>query len=209
MIEREFTGKSEEEIIENVINTLKLKRDQFKIEFENKKGILSFGKKEIVAKVYFEDELLFGNRCLLFVKDLLERMNIEAKIYLIEEDDEKVIIEIESPDSALVIGKQGKNLEALQIIVNSVMNKDSNKWTKIVIDVGNYRLRREKILEKKAIDIANQVKKTKKSVLLEPMNPFERRIIHMTLKIDESIETVSEGDGLLKRVRVSLKENKG
>ncbi|HOJ62814.1 MAG TPA: RNA-binding cell elongation regulator Jag/EloR [Spirochaetota bacterium] len=209
MIEREFTGKSEEEIIENVINTLKLKRDQFKIEFENKKGILSFGKKEIVAKVYFEDELLFGNRCLLFVKDLLERMNIEAKIYLIEEDDEKVIIEIESPDSALVIGKQGKNLEALQIIVNSVMNKDSNKWTKIVIDVGNYRLRREKILEKKAIDIANQVKKTKKSVLLEPMNPFERRIIHMTLKTDESIETVSEGDGLLKRVRVSLKENKG
>ncbi len=208
MIEREFTGKTEEEIIETVINTLKLKKDQFKIEFQNKSGLLFLGKKDLVAKVFFEDDLLFGNRCLLFVKDLLEKMNIEAKIYLIEEDDEKVVIEIETPDSAMLIGKQGKNLEAIQTLVNSVMNKDSNKWTKIVIDVGNYRVRREKNLEKRAIEIANQVKKTKKSVLLEPMNPFERRIIHMALKSDNSIETNSEGDGLLKRVRISLKENK-
>lgn len=209
MIEREFVGKTEEEIIENVIETLKLKKDQFRIEFENKSGIFPFGKKEIKAKVYFEDDLLLGNRCLFFVKELLERMNIEAKIYLIEEDDEKIVIEIETPDSALIIGKQGKNLEAIQTLVNSVMNKDSNKWVKIIIDVGNYRLRREKILEKMAKDIANQVKKTKKSILLEPMNPFERRIVHMTLKMDNEIETVSEGDGLLKRIRVFLKEGKG
>ena len=147
MIEREFTGKTEEEIIDLVINTLKLKRDQFKIEFQNKSSLLFFGKKEIFAKVFFDDELLFGNRCLLFVKDFLEKMNIEAKIYLIEEDDEKVVIEIETPDSALLIGKQGKNLEAIQTLVNSIMNKDSNKRTKIIIDVGNYREKKEKNLE--------------------------------------------------------------
>jgi len=205
MIERKFVGTNEEEIINMAMETLKLKRDQFTIEFEQKSGMLPFGKKELIGKVFFEDDLLFGNRCLLFVRDLLEKMNIEAKIYLIEEDDEKVVIEIETPDSALIIGSQGKNLEALQTIVNSVMNKDSNKWIKIIIDIGNYRVRREKMLEKKAIEIANQVKKTKKPILLEPMNSFERRIIHMALKEDEEIETISEGEGLLKRIKVSLK----
>lgn len=208
MIEREFRGKTEEEIIDTVMETLKLKKDQFRIEFQNKSSILFLGKKEIIAKVFFDDDLLFGNRCLLFVKDFLEKMNIEAKIYLIEENDENVVIEIETSDSALLIGKQGKNLEAIQTIVNSVMNKDSKKWTKIIIDVGSYRIRREKSLEKKAIEVANKVKKTKKSILLEPMNPFERRIIHITLKSDNTIETNSEGDGLFKRIRISLKKNK-
>ena len=142
----------------------------------------------------------------MFVKELLEKMDIEAKIYLIEEDDEKIIIEIESPDSALIIGKQGKNLEAIQTIVNVALNRSSNVWTKVIIDIGNYRARKEKMLKKIALTAAIQVRKSKENVLLEPMNPFERRIIHMTLKEEKNVETESEGDGLLKRVKIFYKD---
>jgi len=206
MITREFSGKTEKEIIDSALDTLKLKEDQVVFDFENKGGIFSFGKKDLTAKVSFEDDLLFGNRCLMFVKELLEKMDIEAKIYLIEEDDEKIIIEIESPDSALIIGKQGKNLEAIQTIVNVALNRNSNIWTKVIIDIGNYRARKEKMLKKIALTAAMQVRKTKENVLLEPMNPFERRIIHMTLKEEKNIETESEGEGLVKRVKVFYKE---
>ncbi|OHD05922.1 MAG: hypothetical protein A2086_06945 [Spirochaetes bacterium GWD1_27_9] len=207
MITREFSGKTEKEAIDNALNTLKLKEDQVKIELENKAGIFPFGKKNIVVKVSYDEELAFGNRCLMLVRDLLEKMNIEAKIYLLEENDEKVVIEIESPDSAIIIGKQGKTLESLQTIISVIMNKNSTVWTKIVVDIGNYRQRREKSLEKLAMSYANQVKKTKKSILLEPMNPFERRIIHMMLKDDNNIDTQSEGEGTIKQIRILYKED--
>lgn len=205
MIIREFTGKTEEEAIELALETLKLSKDQVQIKSENKSGFLGFGKKEISIKVSFEDDLVFGNRCLMLVKNLLEKMDVDAKIYLIEEDDEKVVIEIESPESAIIIGKKGKNLEAIQTLINVIMNRSFKTWTKVIIDIGNYRMRRERNLKKVALDIAKQVKSEKKSVLLEPMNPFERRIIHMTLKDFDDIETVSEGDGNIKRIKVIYK----
>lgn len=206
MITREFFGKTEEEINEEVLNAIKLNKDQFTINFENEGGFFSFGKKTIKAVVNYEEDFQFGNRCLMFVKDLLERMNIEAKIFLIEESDEKIVIEIESPDSGMIIGKQGKTLESIQTIVNVVMNRSYKNWTKVIIDIGNYRDRREKFISKMAIQYASQVKKSKKSLLLEPMNPFERRIIHMTLKNESNIFTQSEGDGIMKKVRISFKD---
>lgn len=202
MITREFSGKTKEEIIEMALDTLKLSEDQVKIEFKDESSLLPFSKKKVVAKVSFEDDLMFGNRSLMFVRDLLEKMNIEAKIYLIEESDEKIVIEIESPESAIIIGKRGKNLESLQTIVNVIMNRTSKVWTKILIDIGNYRSRREKNLESIAQKAASYVRKTKKTYVLEPMNPFERRIIHMTLKDYENIETQSEGEGLMKTIKV-------
>lgn len=207
MITREFTGESEKEVIEIALDALKLKEDQVDIKTESKSGIFSFGKKEVVVRVSFDEEMAFGNRCLMLVKELLEKMNIEAKIYLLEEDDEKIVIEIESPDSALIIGKKGKNLEALQVIVNVIMNKDSKVWTKVMIDIGDYRKRREKALKKQAIQVARQVSKTKQPHLMEPMNPFERRIVHLELKSDANIDTISEGEGTIKRIRVFYKED--
>ena len=208
MITREFSGKEETELLKTALDTLKLREDQVKIEYDNKNGIFPFGKKDISLKISFDEDLIFGNRCLMFVKELLERMDVEAKIYLIEESDERIVIEIESPDSAMIIGKQGKNLEAIQTLANVILNKNAKVWTKIVIDIGNYRYRKEKQLKNIAISAANEVKKTKKSILLEPMNPFERRIIHLTLKEEMNIETVSEGDGLIKSVKVLYDENK-
>jgi spoIIIJ-associated protein len=209
MITREFSGKTEEEVIAEALGTLKLKEDQVKIEFiDQKNGIFSFGKKNVLAQVSYSEELQFGNRCLMLVRDLLEKMNIEAKIYLLEETDEKIVIEIESPDSALIIGKKGKTLEAIQTLINVIMNKNANVWTKIIIDIGNYRSRQERYLNKIALHYANIVKKTKKSILLEPMNPFERRIVHMILKDEKYIDTQSEGEGTIKKIRILYKEDK-
>lgn len=207
MITREFTGNSEKEATENALDVLKLKEEQVAIKFEGKFGIFSFGKKSVIAKVSFDDDLAFGNRALMLVKELLEKMNIEAKIYLIEENDEMIVIEIESPDSALIIGKRGKTLEALQVIVNVIMNRNSRNWTKVMIDIGDYRKRREASLKRLATQTAVQVKNNKQTVVLEPMNPFERRIIHMELKSDENVETISEGDGTIKRVKVIYSGN--
>jgi spoIIIJ-associated protein len=207
MITREFSGKSKEELIEEALDTLKLTKDQVKIEVEEDNSLLPFMKKKVVVKISYEDELMFGNRALMFVKDLLEKMNIEAKIYLIEENDEKVVIEIESPDTALIIGKQGQTLEAMQTLANIVMNKSSKKWTKIVIDIEDYRNRRERSLTYIANKAASQVKKTKRAVVLEPMNPFERRIIHVTLQNDNYVTTESLGDGTFKKVKVIYVED--
>lgn len=203
MLKRDFIGKTEEEAVDLAVEVLKVQKEFMDYKVESKPGLFGLGKKEVTIKVSVEEENIFGNRCLMLVKNLLEKMNIDAKIYLIEEDDEKIVIEIESPNSAIIIGKQGKNLEAIQTLVNVIMNKHYNKWTKVIIDIGNYRMRKEKLLKKFAIETAYQVKETKKSVLLEPMNPFERRIIHIALKEFENIETLSEGDGTIKRIRVS------
>ena len=207
MIERDFTGKSEDETISAALDLLKLKREQVTIKVENKGGFLGLGKKEVIVKISYDDDLSFANRSLMLVKELLERMDIEAKIYLMEEDDEKVLIDIDAKDdSAILIGKQGKTLEAIQTIVNVIMNKDYSVWTKVIIDTCGYRERRERSLKKIAQDAAKQVKRNKKSLLLEPMNPFERRIVHMTLKNVEQIDTISEGEGTIKLVKVLYQE---
>ena len=203
MITREFSGKTKEEVISNALETLKLSEDQIEIEFKDESSILPFKKKQVTALISFEEENMFGNRCLMFIKDLLEKMNIEAKIYLIEENDEKVIIELESPDIALIIGRKGQTLESIQTIVNAAMNKKAQTWTKVIIDIGNYRNRRERNLNYIAHKAANQVRKTKQSILLEPMNPFERRIVHLALKEEEEVETKSEGDGIMKEIRIN------
>ncbi len=208
MISREFTGKTKEDVIEEALDLLKLTEDQVQIKFEEESSLMPFKKKKIVATISFDDEYLFGNRCLMFVRDLLEKMNIEAKIYLIEENDEKVVIEIESPDTGLIIGKQGQTLEALQSIVNVIMNKKAKNWTKVIIDIENYRNRRERNLNYIANKAANQVKKTKKPITLEPMNPFERRIIHLALQNDEQVDTESIGDGVLKKIIVNYINDK-
>lgn len=206
MIIREFSGKTEEEAIALALETLKLTKDEVEISIENKSSFLGLGKKEVIAKVSYKEEISFGTRSLIVVKNLLEKMEVDAKIYLIEEDDEKVIIEIESPESAIIIGKQGKNLEAIQTLVNVIMNRSYNSWTKVIIDIGNYRVRREKSLKKMALDIAKQVRIEKNSFLLDPMNPFERRIVHMTLKDINNIDTISEGEGNLKRIKIFYKD---
>lgn len=207
MTTREFTGTNKDEIIEKALDTLKLTKDKVQIECEDENGLIPFMKKKITVKVSFSDDDSFGNRCLMFIKNLLEKMNIEAKIYLIEETDEFIIIDIESPDSALIIGKKGQNLEAMQTLVNVVLNKNAQNWTKVIIDTENYRSRRERNLQHIASKALNEVRRTKRPIFLEPMTPFERRIIHVALQDESDIQTESIGDGIMKKIKINYTKN--
>jgi spoIIIJ-associated protein len=136
-------------------------------------------------------------------KDLLEgillRISPEYKV-IVNETQEKIILSIEGDDSGLLIGKRGQNLDALQYILNKAINKIDNDHKMILIDLGDYRKRREEFLLGLAEKIREKVKKTKKPVSLAHMNAHDRRIIHMVLQEDESLITQSRGEGKYRKV---------
>jgi spoIIIJ-associated protein len=136
-------------------------------------------------------------------KDLLEgillRISPEYKV-IVNETQEKIILSIEGDDSGLLIGKRGQNLDALQYILNKAINKIDNDHKMILIDLGEYRKRREEFLLVLAEKIREKVKKTKKPVSIAHMNAHDRRIIHMVLQEDESLTTQSRGEGKYRKV---------
>jgi len=136
-------------------------------------------------------------------KDLLEgillRISPEYKV-IVNETQEKIILSIEGDDSGLLIGKRGQNLDALQYLLNKAINKIDNDHKMILIDLGEYRKRREEFLLGLAEKIREKVKKTKKPVSLAHMNAHDRRIIHMVLQEDESLTTQSRGEGKYRKV---------
>ena len=108
----------------------------------------------------------------------------------------------------MIIGKKGKNIDALQLLANVYAGKLGREDIKVILDSENYRIRREESLVRIAYESAEQVRRTGRSILLEPMNPFERRIVHTTLNDIVDIETKSEGEGLYKQVRVMFRGRK-
>jgi spoIIIJ-associated protein len=126
-------------------------------------------------------------------------------------EDGKLHLDLQSPDANLLIGKHGKNLDALQVLVNVYggnLYEAENTSAKVVLDSENYRSRREEHLVRLAHTTASQVRRTGTSKLLEPMNPFERRLIHTALNDLRDIRTESEGEGLIKQVRVMYVETR-
>ncbi len=144
----------------------------------------------------------FEHKVLDFTHGLLERMGFPAEVAVNFREDGRLGLNIESDGSGILIGKQGKTLEALQFIVNLAAGRLGGDSTRIVLDTQDYRSRRERSLIRMANHVAEQVRKSRSSRLLEPLNPFERRLIHTSLARYGDIETVSEGDGLYKRIRV-------
>ena len=136
-----------------------------------------------------------------FVSGMVERMGYASRVSLHRRENRKIVFDIESENSAILIGRKGKNLDALQLLAN-VYSGRLPESPKVVLDTENYRARREENLRRLAIKTADQVRRTGGSELLEPMNPFERRIIHTTLNDTKGVTTESEGDGLYKQVRV-------
>ena len=137
-----------------------------------------------------------------FTRGLLDRMGFPAEVTVNFREEGRVGLDIESDGSGILIGKQGKTLEALQFIVNLAAGRMGGDQTRIVLDTQDYRSRRERALIRMANQVAEQVRRSRESQLLEPLNPFERRLIHTSLARYGDIETVSEGDGLYKRIRV-------
>ena len=229
MMEQEFEGKNEKEAVSNAEKELKIDKDKMQIELI-RKGKSSFlgigeGQKARIRVVYNEDDIGSGSTVkeeksvpdsgaadryiessLDFLEGLFERMNIEVDIEADEPEEEKIFIRLNSPNSALIIGKRGKTLEAIQMLTNIAAGRKVSKDFKSVIDIENYREKREVILTDLAVKVAIEVRKTGKVKSLEPMNPFERRLIHLALQDEDGIETRSEGEGVYRKVKIIPKK---
>ena len=134
-------------------------------------------------------------------------MGYECKVNINFRKDLKLGFDIDSPNSSIIIGRKGKNLDAIQLLANVYAAKLDEDY-KIIIDSEDYRMRHEEYIVRNAFKNAEYVRKTGKSKLLEPMNPFERRLIHTALNDFNGVETKSEGDGLYKQVRIIPVKNK-
>lgn len=143
-----------------------------------------------------------------FLDKVCSNMGIEATFEVSCEREECLInVNIVGQDMGLLIGKRGQTLDALQYLTSLVVNKESGTYFKVKIDTENYRARRKETLENLARNIASKVKKTRKPVALEPMNPYERRIIHSALQNDKMVETYSEGEEPNRKIIIAMKKN--
>ena len=140
-----------------------------------------------------------------FVTTMIEKMGYEIKVEIIFREEKKIGLRLISPNFSILIGRKGKNLDALQLLANVYAGKLGNPAIRVILDSENYRIRREETLVRLAYNTADKVRTSKTSILLEPMNPFERRLIHTSLNDIADVETKSEGEGLYKQVRVLYK----
>jgi spoIIIJ-associated protein len=147
----------------------------------------------------------FENSMIEYLQGLVERMGIPGRVGIGFREERKLGLNIDTPDSGILIGKKGQTLEALQVIANIAASRMKEGAERIIVDTQNYRSRHEQSLVRMARQTAQQVRRTRQSRLLEAMNPFERRLVHTALAEEGDIETASEGDGLYKRIRVIYK----
>ena len=208
MVIREYEGRTEREAVKRAVEDLGVSGEKLKIEVITEKSkFFSFGS-TVRIRVYLDDlEDTVSNKVGKFLQGMFQTIGVDISIQTIEETD-KLYVEIISDSAGIIIGKRGKTLEALQLITNIIVNKDKEKWIKVILDIENYRDKRENTLTDLAVKVASKVKKTGKFQILEPMNPFERRIIHMALQNDPRIFTKSEGAGNLKKVKIYLRRRK-
>ena len=139
-----------------------------------------------------------------FLKDMIDKMGIDVEVSARENKDGEIHIDINGKDSACVIGKRGQTLDAIQYLTRVVVNRDEENYTKIVVDAGEYRAKREATLAKLAKRLADKVTRTGKPVKLEPMSPYERKIIHSALQNHKKVTTRSEGKEPYRRVVIQL-----
>ena len=154
---------------------------------------------EVVDKSKLQD--VEEHEALDFLKDITEKMGLNLG-FSVKAGDDVVYIEMDGKDSGTIIGKRGQTLDSIQYLTSLVINKDRDKYIKVVIDAENYRAKRQKTLEQLANRLAAKVVKTKKYVRLEPMNPYERKIIHATLQQNPDVE----GEEPYRRVVIELKK---
>ena len=147
-------------------------------------------------------------RITTFLGDMFKAMNLEVKIDVKFDDPDCVNVELSGPNMGVLIGKRGQTLDSIQYLTSLVINKGKEKYVRIKVDTENYRQRRKDTLESLAKNIAYKVKRSRRSVALEPMNPYERRIIHSALQNDRFVSTKSEGEEPFRHVVVYLDREK-
>ncbi len=141
-----------------------------------------------------------------FLKDTLKAMGMEVEIALDIDEDGSLSVNMSGPNMGILIGKRGQTLDSLQYLANRVANKHQSGYVRVKLDTENYRARREETLKHLAKNIAHKVKRNRRPVALEPMNPYERRIIHSALQNDPYVTTHSEGEEPYRKVVVTLKK---
>ncbi len=205
----EKTGKSVEEALRLALIDLEVTREEvvYEIIEEGAKGFLGFGAKEFKIKVSKKNSVTDVARN--FLESVLKEMNIIANLD-IKQENETLSINMNGEDMAILIGKRGQTLDSLQYLISLVVNKGRDEYVRVVLDTENYRMKRKETLENLADKLAYKVKKTRKNVVLEPMNPYERRIIHSTLQNNPNVSTKSEGDEPYRKVVIyfDYKKNK-
>ncbi len=222
---KDFEGRTEAEALQKARQELGLVNDDVYVEVleETKKGL--FKKSYIKIRVYYGDEekediekageseylpeegkVLSAEsdverKTIDFVTTLIKKMGYDATVTISSRRDSKISLNIESDSSSILIGRKGKNLDAIQLLAN-VYAATIDEDAKIVIDSENYRMRHEDQIVRNAVRSAEYVRRSGRSKLLEPMNPFERRLVHTALNDFKGVETKSEGEGVYKQVRI-------
>jgi len=204
---REFTAKTVDEALTNAMIDLGTTVENLEYEVIEKEtsGFLGmFGKP---AKIRVREKITLESKAKKFLSDVFSAMGIQAEIDLsYDEINTTLDINIKGDEMGVLIGKRGQTLDSLQYLVSLVVNKNNDEYIKIKLDTENYRARRKETLENLAKNIAYKVKRTRKPVSLEPMNPYERRIIHSALQNDKYVETYSEGEEPYRKVVINLKK---
>ncbi len=209
---KEFEGKTEKEAIDNAVRALNINAEEFDVEIVETGKKSLFKKSTVKIRVHIEDDLEeeavpqseFEEKAVEFLENLIEKMGFPGKAEVLFREENKLGLTIVSEYSGILIGKKGKNLDAIQLLLNVYTGRLDNS-VRVIVDAENYRNRHEENIIRQASRIAEQVKKTKRSKLLEPMNPFERRLVHTALNDDKDVETKSEGEGLYRQVRILYK----
>ena len=203
-----FTGKTVDDAINKAIVELRVSSDllDFEIEDKGSSGILGIGARPAVIKARVKDSI--DGNAESFLQDVFRSMNMDVTIVSEYNEEERTLnIDLQGDDMGILIGKRGQTLDSLQYLTSLVVNKKTDEYVRVKLDIENYRERREETLENLARSIAAKVKKSHKPIVLEPMNPYERRIIPSCLQNDRFVFTSSEGEEPYRHVVVSPKRN--
>ena len=203
----EVSAKTVSDAITEACQKLGVTSDKldYQVVEEGSSGFLGIGAKPAVIKAAVKKSSV-EEVARVFLNDVFQAMNMEVAIDIKYNEEEKSMdIELSGNEMGVLIGKRGQTLDSLQYLTNRVANKMQDGYVRVKLDTEDYRRRRKETLENLAKNIAYKVKRTKRSISLEPMNPYERRIIHSALQNDKYVTTHSEGEEPFRRVVVTLK----
>lgn len=206
----EVSAKTVSDAITEACQKLGVTSDKldYQVVEEGSSGFLGIGAKPAVIKAAVKKSSV-EEVARVFLNDVFQAMNMEVAIDIKYNEEEKSMdIELSGNEMGVLIGKRGQTLDSIQYLTSLVVNKGNAGYVRVKVDTENYRARRKETLENLAKNIAFKVKRTKKPVFLEPMNPYERRVIHSALQNDPLVSTHSEGEEPYRKVVVTLKNSK-
>lgn len=205
---KEYTAKTVDAAVAEAMADLGITSDQLEYEVVEKgsSGILGIGSRPAVIKA--KKKFTLEGVAEEFLSGVFATLNMDVETQIVfDEDAAEMSIDLIGDDMGILIGKRGQTLDSLQYLTGLAVNKYSDVYIRVKLDIENYRERRKETLENLAINIAKKVKRTRRPMDLEPMNPYERRIIHSALQNDRYVITSSEGEEPYRHVVVSLKRN--